>query len=122
MDVEYDGSGDQMIAALMSTGMKKNTSKVLVFIALNSGTTSENIERAMRLRQPDVSVSVQELHDLGWLGRISVRGTGKGRPKYVYTLSKPFSEIVNEIEKSEKDKIRKIEENLKQMRSGKLFS
>jgi len=122
MDVEYDGSGDQMIAALMSTGMKKNTSKVLVFIALNSGTTSENIERAMRLRQPDVSVSVQELYDLGWLGRVSVRGTGKGRPKYVYTLSKPFSEIVNEIEKSEKDKIKKIEENLKQMRSGKLFS
>ena len=122
MDVEYDGSGDQMIAALMSTGMKKNTSKVLVFIALNSGTTSENIERAMRLRQPDVSVSVQELYDLGWLGRVSVRGTGKGRPKYVYTLSKPFSEIVNEIEKSERDKIKKIEENLKQMRSGKLFS
>jgi Predicted transcriptional regulator len=122
MDVEYDGSGDQMITALMSTGMKKNTSKVLVFIALNSGTTSENIERAMRLRQPDVSVSVQELYDLGWLGRVSVRGTGKGRPKYVYTLSKPFSEIVDEIEKSEKEKILKIEENLKQMRSGKLFS
>ena len=122
MDVEYDGSGDQMITALMSTGMKKNTSKVLVFIALNSGTTSENIERAMRLRQPDVSVSVQELYDLGWLGRVSVRGTGKGRPKYVYTLSKPLSEIVNEIEKGEKEKIRKIEENLRQMRSGKLFS
>jgi len=122
MDVEYDGSGDQMITALMSTGMKKNTSKVLVFIALNSGTTSENIERAMRLRQPDVSVSVQELYDLGWLGRVSVRGTGKGRPKYVYTLSKPLSEIVNEIEKGEKEKIKKIEENLRQMRSGKLFS
>ena len=120
MDIEYDGSEDQTITALLNAGMKRNSAKVLVFIALNSGTTSENVERAMRLRQPDVSVSVQELYENGWLGRVSVRGTGKGRPKYVYTLSKPFGAIIDEIAEKEKKKIADIESNLKKLRSCKL--
>ena len=120
MDVEYDGSEDQTIAALLNAGMKRNSAKVLVYIALNSGTTSENVERAMRLRQPDVSVSVQELYDNGWLGRVSVRGTGKGRPKYVYTLSKPFGAIIEEVAAKEMKKITEIEANLKKLRACKI--
>jgi len=113
---------DFVIKALINTGMSKNTSKVFTYIAMNKGTTSEKIEREMCLRQPDVSVSVQDLYSKGWLNRVSIKGTGKGRPKYLYTLSKPFKEIVTEIEKAEKDKIKEIESNIKDMKSSELYS
>lgn len=113
---------DLVITALVNTNMSRNTAKVLVYIATNHGTTSENIERDMCLRQPDVSVSVQDLYTKGWLSRVSVKGTGKGRPKYIYTLSKPFKDIVTEIETTELDKIKAIEANIKEIRSSELFS
>jgi predicted transcriptional regulator len=113
---------DFVIKALMNTGMSRNTAKVFTYIAMNKGTTSEKIEREMCLRQPDVSVSVQDLYSRGWLNRVSIKGTGKGRPKYLYTLSKPFKDIVSEIERTEKEKIKEIESNIKDMKSSELFA
>ena len=113
---------DFVIKALINTGMSRNTSKVFAYIALNKGTTSEKIEREMCLRQPDVSVSVQDLYSKGWLNRVSIKGTGKGRPKYLYTLSKSFKDIVSEVEKAEKDKIKEIESNIKDLKSSELYS
>jgi len=113
---------DLVIASLVNTGMSRNTAKVFVYIATNPNTTSETIEREMRLRQPDVSVSVQDLYSKGWLSRVSVKGTGKGRPKYIYTLSKPFRDIVAEIERSEMEKIAAIEANIKDIQRSELFA
>jgi len=122
--VSMSNSNDRefVIKALVNTGMSRNTSKVFTYIAMNKGTTSEKIEREMCLRQPDVSVSVQDLYSKGWLNRVSIKGTGKGRPKYLYTLSKSFKDIVSEIEKAEKDKIKQIESNIKDMKSSELYS
>ena len=111
-----------VITALINTGMSRNTAKVFSYIAMNKGTTSEKIEREMCLRQPDVSVSVQDLYSRGWLNRVSIKGTGKGRPKYLYTLSKSFRDIVAELEKAEKEKIRAIESNIKDLKASNLYS
>jgi len=111
-----NGSGP-LIEGLIKTGLSRNAAKVLVYISMHQGTTSESIEGDMRLRQPDVSVSVQDLYGRGWLGRVSVKRVGKGRPKYVYSLSKPFRDIISEIESTEMEKIREIEENIKGMKS-----
>lgn len=121
MDSNLNGN-DQTVTALMNTGLSKNSAKVLVYITLNQGTTSENIERDMNLRQPDVSVSVQDLYSRGWLSRVSVKRAGKGRPKYIYNLSKPFRDIVSEIERGEMEKIKEMEENIKKLRNSSLFS
>lgn len=117
----YD-DGKTIIEGLIKTGLSKSSAKVLVYIALNQGTTSENIERDMSLRQPDVSVSVQDLYGRGWLSRVSVKRIGKGRPKYIYNLSKPFRDIVDEIEKSELEKINGIEDNIRELKGSSLFS
>ena len=113
---------DFVITALINTGMSRNTAKVFTYIATNKGTTSEKIEREMCLRQPDVSVSVQDLYSRGWLNRVSIKGTGKGRPKYLYTLSKAFKDIVAELEKAEKEKIKSIEANIKDLKASNLYS
>lgn len=119
-----NGNGDSEFVTerLIRTGMNKNSAKVLVYIALNQGTTSENIERDMNLRQPDVSVSVQDLYKRGWLSRVSVKRLGKGRPKYIYNLSKPFRDIVDEIGREEMEKIKEIEENIRGLKGSGLFS
>lgn len=122
MNNDLSKDSETVIRALVSTGLSRNSAKVLVYISMNEGATSENIERDMTLRQPDVSVAVQDLYTKGWLSRISVKKVGKGRPKYIYNLSKPFRDIVDEIETSEMKRIKDIEMNISSLKSSELFS
>lgn len=122
MSVDLSRNNESVVSALVNTGISRNSAKVLVYISMNEGATSENIERDMSLRQPDVSVSVQDLYGRGWLSRVSVKKVGKGRPKYIYNLSKPFRDIVDEIEISETERIKEIRSNIEDLKSSELFS
>jgi predicted transcriptional regulator len=110
-------SSDMAVEALISTGMKKNTAKVLVHLAANKRTTSDEVEEQFGLGQPGVSASIHDLDNMGWIHTESVKGPGKGRPKHTYTLSKPFMEIVSEIETAQRAKIMEMESNISNLRT-----
>ena len=84
---------------LIGIGTKRNEAKVLVFLANIPEATSREIERSTDLRQPEVSVAMKYLIDLGWIKSRESKAESKGRPIKIYELAKPITEILDGIEK-----------------------
>jgi len=107
---------EELIDRLIKAGIRKNTARTLVFVASNDETKSREIEDATDLRQPEVSISIQELRERGWVTKRDIKKEGKGRPVHAYSLGKPIDEIIDEIEEKERERIAEIEENLEEIK------
>ncbi len=114
---EFDEDEQVLVDTLINTGLNKNVAKALVYIASNEGAKSREIENAVRLRQPEVSISVKELREKGWVTTEKEKKEGKGRPVHLYYLDKPIEKIIANIEKAERGKVEEIEDNLDEMKS-----
>ena len=106
-----------LVDLLIQTGMPKNLSKTLVFLAKRDETTSVEIEKATGLRQPEVSIAMQELRRRKWVEKRDIKKEGKGRPVHAYRLSTSWSEILGQVDREEQAKIDRIEGNRKKLKS-----
>jgi predicted transcriptional regulator len=111
------GKVSDTIEALTSTGMPKGIARTLAFLSSKDDwSTSKEIEKATRLRQPEVSIAVRDLEDRGWVERDSLKRESKGRPINIYRMSVNLNKVYSSIEEEEKAKIHMVEDNLKQIR------
>ena len=108
---------NETIDRLIFTGMSKNLAKTLVFLSKRDETTSVQIEKATGLRQPEVSLAIQELRRRGWVSKRDIKKEGKGRPVHAYRLSTSFGGIIETIREQEDDKIERIVKNMNELRT-----
>jgi len=101
---------------LARTGIPKNVAKSLVFLSTREETTSVEIEKSTGLRQPEVSIAMQELRHRRWVEKRDIKKEGKGRPVHAYRLSVPFPEIVEAIARDERRKIEDIQGNVRRLK------
>jgi len=106
---------EKIVKRLTKTGMNKKSAKILIYLASVEETTSKKMESEMRLRQPEVSISINRLKDQDWIKKREEKKEGKGRPEHVYSLKKDLNEIIDEIEEKEREKIDDIKNNLKKI-------
>ena len=85
---------ETLVELLMGTGMPKNVARMLAFVRKKEETTSVEIEVSTGLRQPEVSIAVQELRRRKWIIKRDIKKEGKGRPVHSYKLAMPFDKIV----------------------------
>jgi len=107
---------DTIAELLVKAGLSKNIARALVFISKRNETTSVEIEKATGLRQPEVSIAMQELRSRKWVEKRDIRKEGKGRPVHSYRLSIPMKKIVNTICRKGMRRVREIEDNLRRLR------
>ncbi|MGM0510046.1 MAG: ArsR family transcriptional regulator [Thermoplasmatota archaeon] len=103
---------EELVDRLIKAGLQKNIARTLVYVAGKDETKSREIESATDLRQPEVSIAMQELRNRGWVTKRDIKKEGKGRPVHGYSLDKPIGDIVDEIGSKEQERIEAIEENL----------
>ncbi|MBS3817097.1 MAG: ArsR family transcriptional regulator [Candidatus Thermoplasmatota archaeon] len=107
---------EELVDKLIKAGLQKNIALTLVFVASRDETKSRDIEDATNLRQPEVSIAMQELRGKGWVTKRDIKKEGKGRPVHGYHLANPIEEIIEEIEEKEKERIADIENNLEEIK------
>jgi predicted transcriptional regulator len=107
-----------LVEMLMNTGMPKNVAKTLAFLRKKEETTSVEIEISTALRQPEVSIAMQELRRRKWVTKRDIKKEGKGRPVHAYKLSIPFDKIVEALEKEERKRIERIEANIEALKTA----
>ena len=100
---------DELIRLLTSMDISRNVARTLVCLAAMEESTSQQIERSTALRQPEVSIAIQELRDRGWVAKRDIKQERKGRPVHSYRLDMPLDRIVAAIEAKEKERIKKME-------------
>ena len=108
----FSKKDEALVELLMNTGMPKNVAKTLVFLRKKEETTSVEIEISTALRQPEVSIAMQELRRRKWVMKRDIKKEGKGRPVHAYKLSIPFDKIIEALEKEERKRMERIEANI----------
>jgi predicted transcriptional regulator len=112
----FSKKDETLVDLLMSTGMPKNVAKTLAFLRKKNETTSVEIEISTALRQPEVSIAMQELRRRKWVTKRDIKKEGKGRPIHAYRLAISFEKIVEMMEKEERKRIEKIESNIHKLK------
>ena len=105
---------------LIEIGMKKNTAKVLVFLANITEATSRVIERGTDLRQPEVSIAIRYLDEQSWIFSRVSKEESRGRRVRIYKLAKTIHEIVAFIENKNKIEVSKKLDVMKKLRAHRI--
>ena len=107
---------EAIINHLVNTGMSKNMAKTIVVLADGKETISVTIEGITALRQPEVSIVMQDLRVKKWVKKRDIKKEGKGRPVHAYKLAMPFAKIIEAVEKEEEKKVKEIQSNIEKLK------
>ena len=105
----------RIVELLAKTRVNAKLARILVFLSTVPEAVSRAIEREVNLRQPEVSVAMKELRELGWVDEKVDRTRGKGRPFKVYRLRKPLKDIVSEVVEKKRREIERTEKKLEEL-------
>lgn len=112
-----DNNHDLAEDLLVALDMRRNSVKVLIYMAEHDEVTSDELEIALGIGQPSVSAAIKDIDVKGWLNVEQIRTESKGRPRHKYRLSKDFSTIAVEIEEMARKLILNINNGLCYLRT-----
>ncbi len=110
-----DEDDERAVDLFTDLGMPRNLAKTLVYISQCDECRSADVEQGANLRQPEVSVAMQELRKRGWALKKDLKKKGKGRPVHIYKLTKPLPDILETFEHEKMNQVETIRENLESL-------
>lgn len=111
-DTEYE-----VIELLQSLKVSRTESMAIACLLCGKELTSQTIEMASGLRQPEVSIAMRPLRERGWINeKDEKKTTGKGRPTKYYKLIVPLSTIVDAFESEIIQKNKVVMDSIIQLR------
>ena len=101
-----DKEDEKIVKLFTELGMPRNLSKTLLYVCQVDECRSADIEQAADLRQPEVSIAMQELLKRGWVKKRDQKKKGKGRPVHIYKTTTNLSKVVKSFEQ---EKLKEVE-------------
>ncbi len=99
---QLDEKDEEIADALIAIGMSRNIARTLSYLHNVDEATSVELEKVIRLHQPEVSIAMKQLKERDWINEREKKKTGKGRPYKVYSLKIRFDDIIAQLEKEQK--------------------
>ena len=112
-----DEKDDKAVKLFAELGMPKNLAKTLMYISQVEECRSAEVEQGADLRQPEVSVAMQEMRRRGWAKKRDLKKKGKGRPVHIYKLTKPLPQILKNFEQDKMKEVQTIRNDLSDLQS-----
>jgi len=112
----FNSQDDKIIKVFTELGMPRNLAKTLMYISQVEECRSAEIEYGASLRQPEVSIAMQQLQKKGWVIKRDLKKKGKGRPVHIYKLTSPIGKIVGNFEKEKTKEIDSIKKDLSELK------
>jgi len=111
-----DETDDKAVQLFTDLGVPRNLAKTLMYISQINECRSAEIEQGADLRQPEVSIAMQELRRRGWITKRDLKGDGKGRPIHIYSPVAQLSEIMKNIEQEKLKEVQTIQDNISKLK------
>jgi len=111
---EKDGKAVQLFTNL---GMPKKLARTLMYISQVEECRSMDVEQAADLRQPEVSLAMQEMRRRGWAKKRDLNKKGKGRPVHVYKLTRNLPEILKSFEKEKLKEVENVKRGISELKN-----
>ncbi len=112
-----DEKDDKAVKLFSELGMPKNLAKTLMYISQVEECRSAEVEQGADLRQPEVSVAMQEMRRRGWAKKRDLKKKGKGRPVHIYKLTRPLPQILKNFEQDKMKEVQTIRSDLADLQS-----
>jgi len=111
-----DKADEEFADTLIELGLKRNVAKVLTYLKNVKDVTSRDLEMGSDLRQPEVSIAMRELEELGWIAEREEKKTGKGRPYKIYQLKTHIEAIIEHLETQKKKESQAMMASIKRLK------
>ena len=112
-----DDKDNKAVEIFSSLGMPKNLAKTLLYIYQVDECRSADVEHAADLRQPEVSIAMQELRRRGWIKKRDLKKKGKGRPVHIYKTSTQLSKIMTDLEREKLKEFENVKKDITELKS-----
>jgi len=112
-----DKEDDKAVELFVKLGMPKNLAKTLLCISQFDECKSADVEQGADLRQPEVSVAMQELRKRGWIKKRDMKKEGKGRPVHIYTTTADLTEIMTTFEEEKLKEVDSVRKDISELKS-----
>jgi len=112
-----DEKDDRVVQLFTDLGMPKNLAKTLMYVSQFDECRSADVEHAADLRQPEVSIALQEMRRRGWAKKRDVKKKGKGRPVHAYKLTKNLPEILKSFEQEKLKEVENVKRGMSELRN-----
>jgi predicted transcriptional regulator len=117
VNLALDKEDEEIIRLFTEIGIPKYLSKALMYISQVDECKSADVEKGANLRQPEVSIAMQELRRRGWVQKRELKKKGKGRPVHIYKTIVELSEVVNTIEQEKLKEIAEVKNNMTELKN-----
>jgi len=113
----FDKEDDKAVQLFINLGMPKNLAKTLLYISQFDECKCADVEQGADLRQPEVSIAMQELRRRGWIRKRDLKKKGKGRPVHIYKPTTHLSEILNAFEQEKLKEVESVKKDLSELKN-----
>jgi len=115
--ISIDKEDNKAIQLFVNLGMPKNLAKTVLYTYQVDECRSADVERGADLRQPEVSVAMQELRRRRWVKKRVLKKKGKGRPVHIYKPTTNLSEILKTFEQEKLKEIEGVKKDLSKLKN-----
>jgi len=113
---KMDEKDNEIVNILTRIGMARNTAKVFVAIKELDTPDTKQIMQFTGIMQPQISVAVRQLIDMGYVESTSEQTENRGRPISYFSLKKSIDEIISDIEETMQRKIDAKKQDIERLR------
>jgi len=113
---QMDEKDNEIVNILTRTGMARNTAKVFVAIKELNNLDTKQIMQFTGIMQPQISVAVRQLINMGYVESKTEQTENRGRPISYFSLRKTIDEIISDIEETVQRKIDSETQNIARLR------
>ena len=85
---------NEMVEMLVNIGVEQNVASVLVALRGAGFQSSKNLQKTCKLRQPEISIAMQQLLTNDMVAVEPLKSGGRGRPRHRYSLNGEFADII----------------------------
>ena len=114
-DNTTDSDNHEMVDLLISLGVGHNIAKALICLHKHGPSKSIDLQKRCALRQPDVSIAISRLSELGVVNIVPMSSKGRGRPSHIYELAMPLNEALIPFRRQASERLTVIQNQLSRL-------
>lgn len=114
-DNKTDSDNNEMVDLLISLGVGHNIAKTLICLHKHGPSKSIDLQKRCALRQPDVSIAISRLNELGVINIVPMNSKGRGRPSHIYELAMPLDEALVPFRRQASERLTIIQNQLSRL-------
>lgn len=118
-----DSPSDQLVShersiteALIGLGTPPHVAKVMMCLHVHGAASSKILQERCDIRQPEVSMAIQELRKRSLVEINHSEAKGRGRPSHIYDLSEPVASGIGQFVSETEQRIQALQQGISNLK------